>query len=146
MDYVDGEVLLARLIRQNETFGEKLNFFSEPNEQIQVGIWNHEKNRILTPHIHCEFDRNIVRTGEVLFVISGSIHCDIYSNSMELMDEFEMFQGDILISIAGGHGYKILEDDTRVFEVKTGPYFGPEIDRFQIESLCTFQVNKKQDR
>lgn len=146
MDFKDGEILLARLIRQNETFGEKLNFFSEPEEQIQVGIWNHEKSKTLTPHIHCEFDRNIIRTGEVLFVISGAIHCDLYSNSKELIGEFEMYQGDILISIAGGHGYEILLDDTQVLEVKTGPYFGPEIDRSQIESLCTSQVNKQKDR
>jgi hypothetical protein len=29
----------------------------------------------------------------------------------------------------GGHDYTILEDDTRILEIKNGPFLGREIDK-----------------
>ena len=31
--------------------------------------------------------------------------------------------------IEGGHTYSILEDDTVIYEYKTGPYFGQTLDK-----------------
>jgi hypothetical protein len=42
-------------------------------------------------------------------------------------------QGDVLALFNGGHGYEVLEDNTRVLEVKNGPYLGPEVDRRKIK-------------
>ena len=38
-----------------------------------------------------------------------------------------------MICLEGGHGYEILEDNTRVLEIKNGPYPGPEKDRRRLE-------------
>jgi len=40
---------------------------------------------------------------------------------------------ETLILLKGGHGYEILEDGTRVLEVKNGPYPGAEVDRRRLE-------------
>ena len=37
--------------------------------------------------------------------------------------------GDCSITFPGGHNYVILEDETVVYEFKTGPYFGQQLDR-----------------
>ena len=37
--------------------------------------------------------------------------------------------GDCSMTFRGGHNYVILEDDTIVFEYKTGPYLGVQFDK-----------------
>jgi hypothetical protein len=38
-------------------------------------------------------------------------------------------RGDTIILLNGGHGYEILSDNTKVLEVKNGPYVGADKDR-----------------
>ena len=38
-------------------------------------------------------------------------------------------RGDCSMTFEGGHTYSILEDDTVVYEYKTGPYFGQILDK-----------------
>ena len=38
-------------------------------------------------------------------------------------------QGDCSMTFEGGHTYTILEDDTVVYEYKTGPYQGQKMDK-----------------
>ena len=37
--------------------------------------------------------------------------------------------GDCSVSYYGGHNYMSLEDNTTVYEFKTGPYLGQELDK-----------------
>ena len=37
--------------------------------------------------------------------------------------------GDVSITLYGGHNYEILEENTRVLEYKTGPYYGQTEDK-----------------
>jgi len=37
--------------------------------------------------------------------------------------------GDASFTLYGGHTYEILEDDTIVYEYKTGPYEGQKLDK-----------------
>lgn len=109
-----------------------LNFYSNDDEFIQVGAWNYDEGKELLAHIHNEVDRTINRTYETLYVISGKIEAKIYSLTEELLDTFVVNAGDVLVLLECGHGYKILEDNTKVLEVKNGPYLGADIDRRRI--------------
>ena len=42
--------------------------------------------------------------------------------------------GDASFTLEGGHNYVILEDDTVVYEYKTGPYEGQKLDKTFIET------------
>jgi hypothetical protein len=139
----DGELLLAKVIKKNALFDPGLSFLSDEKDPIQVGVWNHPAGTILQPHIHNICEKVANRTCEVLIVSNGSIHVDIYGYSEILVSEFDLFEGDILICLAGGHGYKILERDTLVFEIKNGPYPGPEIDRTRIQTMCKIASSEK---
>lgn len=52
--------------------------------------------------------------------------------SEKQIDSFVVKAGDILILLECGHGYKILEDNTKVLEIKNGPYLGADVDRRRI--------------
>lgn len=126
----DGTIL-AKHIRP-EDWNDGLSFFSNDNEFIQVGAWKYDAGKELLAHIHNEVERKITRTCETLYIVSGAIHAKIYDLDENFVDEFDAEQGDIVILLDSGHGYSILQDDTRVLEVKNGPYLGAETDRRRI--------------
>ena len=41
----------------------------------------------------------------------------------------ELNEGDLAVFVYGGHGYEILEDDTKIIETKNGPFTGVENDK-----------------
>jgi len=43
--------------------------------------------------------------------------------------------GDCSVTLGGGHTYLILEDDTLVYEYKTGPYKGIENDKIFLDEV-----------
>ena len=59
-----------------------------------------------------------------------TIICDIDGT---LLVEPILDVGDCSVTLGGGHTYKILEDDTLVYEYKTGPYKGQQNDKEFIE-------------
>ena len=125
------DVVLARHILQ-EDIHSGLNFFSEDKEYIQIGAWGYDSGKELLAHIHNKVDRTVSRTCEVLYVISGSLEAVIYGLDEKPVETFLVSSGEILVLLECGHGYKILEDETKVLEIKNGPYLGAEIDRYRI--------------
>lgn len=110
-------------------FKDGLSFFSEDNDFLQIGAWCYSAGKVLPAHNHNTVTRTINRTQETIVVMSGNILASIYTEDDELIDELRVDQGEILVLLSGGHGYKILTDDTRVLEVKNGPYPGADADR-----------------
>lgn len=106
-----------------------LNFFSADGHFIQVGTWGYDRGTRLGPHIHNEAPRQATRTQEVLFVKRGGVRAHIFDENAAPVEQIELSAGDMLIVLAGGHGYEVLEDGTVALEVKNGPYPGPEADR-----------------
>lgn len=121
-------VILAKHIRPQD-WKEGLNFFSSDEDFIQVGAWSYEGGKELLRHIHNEVERKVTRTCECLYIISGRIQASIYDSQENFVESFEAEVGDIVVLLDSGHGYSILEDGTKVLEVKNGPYLGAETDR-----------------
>ncbi|NDJ26758.1 hypothetical protein DMB95_02030 [Campylobacter sp. MIT 12-8780] len=126
------DIVLARHIKEEDCI-EGLNFFSQDEEFIQVGTWGYNKGKKLLAHIHNEVERKVYWTQEVLFIKKGSIKVRIYDTKAQFLEEFIAQAGDILVMLKGGHGYDILEDGTKVVEIKNGPYVGADLDRRRIE-------------
>ncbi|MEG1523724.1 MAG: hypothetical protein RRZ24_04900 [Clostridia bacterium] len=126
----DGLVLAKHITPDDWSGG--LSFFSSDEEFIQVGAWKYDSGKELRAHIHNEVERKVTRTCEALYIVSGGLHAMIYSLQEELIAELDAHAGDILILLNSGHGYQILEDDTRVLEIKNGPYLGADADRRRI--------------
>ena len=120
--------VLARLIKA-EDWNEGLGFYSNEEEVIQVGTWQYDSGKELMKHIHNEVDRTITRTNEVLYVVSGKVKAFIYDLEEILVEELMVNTGDTLILLDCGHGYEIMANNTKVIEIKNGPYLGAETDR-----------------
>jgi len=121
-------VVLARLVKAKD-WNDGLGFYSNDEEVIQVGTWNYDNGKKLMKHIHNEVDRVVTRTNEVLYVVSGKVKAFIYDLEENPVEELMVNAGDTLILLDCGHGYEIMEDNTKVLEVKNGPYLGADIDR-----------------
>ena len=128
---MDGDSILAIVIR-GEDWEEGLSFVSSKEDYQQVGIWGYNKGKKLAPHIHLVVPREVLRTQEVIFVKDGRIRADIYTEKEEFLQSVELKKEDTIILLNGGHGYEILEDNTKVLEIKNGPYVGADRDRKRI--------------
>jgi hypothetical protein len=60
-----------------------------------------------------------------LVVLKGLAIIDVYDDDHELVASREFGQGDVMLMVGGGHGFRIIED-TVFLEVKQGPYTGLE--------------------
>jgi len=128
---MDGDLILAIIIRDAD-WEEGLNFVSSDYDYQQVGIWGYDKGQSLNPHIHLTQPREVLRTQEVVFVKNGRIRANIYTEREKILKSVELEKGDTIILLKGGHGYEILENNTKVLEVKNGPYLGADRDRKRI--------------
>jgi len=123
----NGEVLARHI--PADAWEAGLGFYSKDEEFIQVGTWQYDEGKELLRHIHNPVERSIIRTQEVLYIKKGSIKAKIYTLDEVFVDELIVNEGDTLILLNSGHGYRILEDKTQVIEIKNGPYLGAEVDR-----------------
>ena len=99
---------------------------------IQCSFLKLENNKTFRPHIHIEkqrsYDKQIAQESWV--VIKGKVQCFFYDIDGTLIDDSIILNaGDASFTLYGGHTYKILEENTVVYEYKTGPYEGQELDK-----------------
>ena len=57
----------------------------------------------------------------------------MYDTDEVFLCEEIIFPGDCSITFEGGHTYEALEEDTIVYEYKTGPYTGQNNDKVFIK-------------
>ena len=111
---------------------EGLSFVTEDEDFIQIGIWNYKKNTKLPNHYHNTFDRNAERTSECVFVLKGSVTCNLFTDEGVFIGEYLITENELMIQYVGAHEY-IINEDSVVLESKNGPYFGPDTDRTRVD-------------
>jgi hypothetical protein len=131
-DFVFEDIVYATLIKTKDA-PKGLTFPSSDEENIQVGVWNYEKGKILDLHYHKDFSREATRTGEAVCVIRGSLVCNLYTKEGDFLVEIPVKESEVIIQYYGAHEY-IIEEDSVIIEIKNGPYFGPEKDRVRINA------------
>jgi cupin fold WbuC family metalloprotein len=119
---------LAILIDRNN-IPNGLHFYSEEHDNIQVGTWHYNTGTLLPAHNHNFVIRELNRTQECVIPLCGSVQVELYDEQDEFVTEFKLDVKSVLICFAGGHKYRILEENTVCIEVKSGPYPGVELDR-----------------
>lgn len=98
---------------------------------IQCATLRMEKGKTFPPHKHIEKERTYTNqiAQESWIVVKGRVKCKFYDIDDTLITEPILGVGDASFTLHGGHTYEILEDDTIVYEYKTGPYEGQELDK-----------------
>jgi hypothetical protein len=126
----DGDEVLAIIIPH--TYAPKKTEFVTPSDyKQQAGLVVYNKGGSIVPHIHIPMNRQLVGTSEAIFVRSGSSEVQLFDNEKRLVTKRQLERGDIILLVGGGHGFTMLED-TVLFELKQGPYIGPqEKERFE---------------
>jgi len=109
--------------------------FSNPSEFLQGALIEIPAGHSFAPHVHLERERSFsnLRAQETWIVMSGQVEVTYFTDGGVFISKETLNPGDVSISFRGGHGYKTLSGDARVYEFKSGPYEGQEIDKAFIE-------------
>src|SRR4030095_506112 len=113
---------LAYIVRA-EMEPNQTTFLTPQHFNLQLGFVVYPQGGEVTRHVHLPLERHIIGTSEVLLVRKGRCEVDIYDDNKELITTRELREGDVLLMIEGGHGFRMLED-TVFLEIKQGPYTG----------------------
>ena len=108
---------------------EGLDFLTDDALAIQVGTWWYHEGRKLDIHTHNDYPRETRKTMEFVFVVEGRLLAKVFDSSLTLVSEFTIHAGEFAVFIDGGHGYETLDPDTKVIEVKNGPFVSVEHDK-----------------
>ena len=100
-----------------------IEFFTPGSYSQQIGYMNRPAGYVIPPHVHNPVAREVQFTKEVLFVKSGRVRVDFYSDEQEYLESTVLEKGDVILLSVGGHGFTMLEP-TEMIEVKQGPYAG----------------------
>lgn len=98
---------------------------------IQCATLRMPNGKTFPPHKHIEKSRTYEKqiAQESWVIIKGRVKCKFYDIDDTLIAEPILGPGDASFTLYGGHTYEILEEDTIVYEYKTGPYEGQELDK-----------------
>lgn len=122
--------MLALILRAGFR-AEGIRFFTPDDFSQQLGYMNRPAGHVIQPHVHNPVPREVQFTKEVLFIRSGRVRVDFYSDAQEYLESTVLETGDVILLAYGGHGFEMLEP-TEMIEVKQGPYAG-EGDKTRFE-------------
>ena len=121
---------------------EGIQFFTSDVFSQQLAYMNRPTGSVIPPHVHNPVQRDEVWTQEVLFIRSGRMRVDFYTDGRHYLESRIVKTGDVVMLVAGGHGFEMLEP-TEIIEVKQGPYSGDQ-DKTRFEPISNDLVRLKQ--
>lgn len=122
--------ILHLVFNKEDIVQDRIDLINDENF-LQCAAIKHQKGKKFAAHRHLwndnKFSSRIAQ--EAWIVISGSVKVFYYDLDGKFLTEQIISTGDITITLEGGHSYEILEEDTIVYEFKTGPYEGQVYDK-----------------
>jgi 5-methylcytosine-specific restriction endonuclease McrA len=126
---INPEKLLHIIFNLNEV-NDRVDLIPEDNF-LQVSVVRKTKGKKFKTHKHIY--KQINHTNQIAqeswLVYKGKIMVYHYDIDDSLLGTHELSEGDMNITLFGGHTFEILEDDTIICEQKNGPYYGQELDK-----------------
>lgn len=129
------------IILRAEYRAEGIQFFTSDTFSQQLAYMNRPTGYVIPPHVHNPVQRDVVWTQEVLFIRSGRMRVDFYTDGRHYLESRIVKTGDVVMLVAGGHGFEMLEP-TEIIEVKQGPYSGDQ-DKTRFEPVSNDLVKLK---
>ena len=138
LDDASGEVthLIIRLDPDSGKVAAR-NDLIPPNEHLQCALIEMAINQTFEPHIHPSrvSQPQTLNTQEAWIVLTGQIEATLFDVFGKVVATSVLREGDLCITLRGGHNYKSLTSGSIVYEFKTGPYLGPEIDKVPVSAI-----------
>lgn len=126
---VDNNLLLHQSIHIINLDTPGRENISPSEESLQVAFISLAKGKTFVPHKHLIHDRNMPMAQESWVVINGKVEVTYYDINDEILQKVTLNKGECTITYRGGHNYLALEENTHVYELKTGPYLGQIYDK-----------------
>lgn len=120
---ISGELLAIILRSSFEKNG--IEFFTDNHFSQQLGYMNRPQGYTIPPHKHKNVKKEVLQTQEVLFIKSGKVKVDFFTDDHVYVQSAVLEKGDVILLASGGHGFEMLEQ-SEIIEVKQGPYDGDE--------------------
>lgn len=121
------ELLLHLVYRLNDVQG-RTNVAPE-SEYLQLATMKLFEGQTFKAHRHLIIEKTTKIAQESWVVIKGRVKCIFFDLDDQIIAEEVLNAGDCSMTFYGGHNYVILEENTIVYEFKTGPYLGVEFDK-----------------
>jgi len=124
---------LLHMVYREEDFTEARTELVDADQFIQCAYLKLDEGKTFRPHKHIwkhpgeNYKRVIAQESWV--IIRGKVKVFYYDINGELLETYILNAGDSSFTLERGHTYEILEDDTLVYEYKTGPYTGQKDDK-----------------
>jgi len=111
---------------------EGVNFITSPENPLQLGVLNHRQGTEIKPHIHRGLTKTVNEVQEILHVDYGEVEAKFYDANGRKLGQLILNTGDTILLLSGGHGFSFLRD-SKIIEVKQGPYVSREEDKTLLE-------------
>ena len=134
---INAKQLLAIIVRA-EFRKEGVHFFTPNDLSQQMAFMQHPAGKTIEPHLHNHLAREVTQTQEVLVIKSGKLRVDFYNNEHTYLESRILGGGDVILLIAGGHGFEVMEE-LEMLEIKQGPYLGDK-DNTRFKGIQSHQV------
>lgn len=127
---IEKSVLLHTIYKRSDFIEGRFNI-SPDEEFLQVSALTLQSGQTFRPHKHIskKIDYTEMITAENWIIISGKVRVFLYDLNDKVILEADLGPGDMTMTFRGGHNYMILEDNTIIYETKSGPYFGQKLDK-----------------
>lgn len=122
--------LFALILHANYE-SEGVNFITSADNPLQLGLLTHKQGSIIKPHVHRNFPKTITTDQEVLHIVNGKVEAEFYESKGKKIASTILDSGDTILLLSGGHGFNVLEN-SKIIEVKQGPYGGVEEDKITL--------------
>ncbi|PWH19782.1 MAG: hypothetical protein DDG58_04155 [Ardenticatenia bacterium] len=113
---------IATIIRR-DYLPDKTTFVTPDSYYQQAGFVVYPRGGVVRRHMHLPIQRHLVGTSEALIVRKGRVEAELFALDKTPLGTWILEEGDIILLVAGGHGFRCLED-TVFLEIKQGPYTG----------------------
>jgi hypothetical protein len=130
-DILCNGVLIGQVYDLNLVNG--VGFPTLNDNSFQFGYGVIDKDKELELHIHKRVKRIVKTTSEFLYVINGLMIVDIYSEDEIFIETVSLRDNQALLQHFGGHKI-ILKKGTKYFEIKQGPYYGRNFDKYTLNN------------
>ena len=124
---------LLAMIMYAGNLQDGITFHTSDENSLQVGEHSYLKGKVIAPHSHQPVKVDRFETmQEVLVIKKGKVKVLLYTEEGESIGEKILQSGDMILLIAGGHGFEMLED-AQFIEIKQGPYLPESRKRLEIK-------------
>lgn len=128
----DREGNLVAIIVTHDFNNSGVNFLGKPSFPLQLGVSLYKRDGVIQPHLHLQKEVIVKTFQEIVHIDSGRTLVDLYDSAGRTLKTVELRGGDTIFFVGGGHGFRMVED-TKIIEVKQGPYVDKQKDKQMIK-------------